>query len=135
MAADEDEGVRSPAPRGLGEVDDLGHVGQVVQGEADRPRLPLRELAQVLGVVEDLQVEQAHVVTGGADGGRHALEPERLEAQVQLGVEQRARMHEQNAHWGRPSWGGARQSHRKTARGKRPCGALGRAGPGWGLSW
>ena len=90
-----------PAParlRRLREVDHLGHVGEVVQREADRVGGEVVELAQVVGVPEDLQVEQADVVACRPDRRGHALEPEGLEAQVQLGVHQRARVDEEDSH-------------------------------------
>src|SRR4030095_15092219 len=80
------------------EVEHLGDVGEVVQAEADRLGLERLELTEVILVLEDLQVEQPTLMTGLAHCRRHALEPERLEAQVDLGVHQRARMNQQHAH-------------------------------------
>src|SRR5262249_20372304 len=77
---------------GAREIDDLGHVRQVVAGEHDGLRPPPVEQAKVVLVGLALQVEQAHVVPGGPSGGGHQLEPERLEAQEDLRVHQPARM-------------------------------------------
>ena len=100
MAADHDEAVGRAPPRLLGEVDDLGDIGEIVEREADGLRLELGELAAVVVVAEDLQIEEAHVVARGPHGGGHPLEPERLEAQVELRVHQRAWMNEQHSHTG-----------------------------------
>jgi purine nucleoside phosphorylase len=78
VAAHEHEGARPSAPGLAGEIDDLGHVGQVVQGEAHRLRPPALERRAVGRVVEDLQVEQADVVAGAAGGRGHALQAEGL---------------------------------------------------------
>jgi hypothetical protein len=94
VAAHEHERPWPARPGGLREVDHLRHVGQIVQREPDRARLELRQLTGVVGVIEHLQIEQAHVVAGRADGGGHPLEPQRLETQVELGVEKRAWMNE-----------------------------------------
>ena len=98
VAAGEDEALRLALPRLPGEIEHLGDVGEVVQREADRLGLEGLELAEVVLVAEDLQVEQTNLVTGRAHGRRHALEPEGLEAQVDLGVHQWARMNQQHAH-------------------------------------
>ncbi len=50
----------------FGEVDHLGDVGQVVEREADGLGPPLGELAAEVGVAEDLEVEEPHVVAGRA---------------------------------------------------------------------
>jgi hypothetical protein len=98
VAAGEDEALRLQLPRLPGEVEHLGHVGEVVQAEADRLGLERRELTEVVPMVEDLQVEQPNLMTGLAHCRRHALDPEGLEAQVDLGVHQGARMNQQHAH-------------------------------------
>ncbi len=98
VAAGEDEGLRPPAARGHGQVEHLGDVGQVVQREADRARLEGVQLTDVVLVAEDLEVEEAHLVAGGAQRLGHALEPERLQLQIHLRVHEWTRMDEQNAH-------------------------------------
>ncbi len=98
VAAHEHERVRPPRLRVLGQIDHLGHVREVVHGEADRLRREGGQLLPVIDVGEDLQVEQADLVTRRAHRGRHAFETERLESQVELGVHQGARVHEQHSH-------------------------------------
>src|SRR5205807_2447589 len=66
------------------------------------------QLAVIVGVAEDLQIEQAHLVAGRADGRGHALEPDRLESQEDLRVHQRARVDEQHFH-GRLLYAAARK--------------------------
>jgi hypothetical protein len=109
VAAGEDERGRPAVTDGPGEVDHLRHVGQVVQREADRVGPERRHLAPQVAVAVDLQVQQAHLVSGAAQGRRHALQPDRLEAQIHLRVQQRAGMDEQDLHfhpcpWS-PRWG------------------------------
>jgi hypothetical protein len=83
VAADEHE-CRAPLRLGvLGEIDHLGHVGEVVHGEADGLRGERLDLAPVVRVLEDLQIEEPHVVAGGPHGRGHALEAERLQSEVQ----------------------------------------------------
>ena len=49
-------------------------------------------------MVEDLEIEEAHVVTGGPGRRRHPLEAERLEPQIDLGVHERTGMDEEDTH-------------------------------------
>ena len=98
VASGEDEAARTSALRLLGEVQHLRDVRQVIQREADGVRGEVGELAIVVAVSEDLQIEQAHVVAGRAHGRRHALEPDRLEPQKDLRIHQRTGVHEQDFH-------------------------------------
>jgi hypothetical protein len=98
VPADHDEHVGVPGLGVPGQVDHLGHVGQIVHREADRLRREGHELPPVFGVLKDLQVEQLYLVAGGSDRRGHPLEAERLQTEVQLGVHQRARMDEQHSH-------------------------------------
>ena len=79
MPPGEHEAAREPPLRLPREVEHLGHVGEVVEREANRLRPERVELADVVAVTEDLQIEEPNVVAGGGDGSRHPLEPERLE--------------------------------------------------------
>ena len=49
-------------------------------------------------MVEDLEIEEPHVVPGRPDGRRHPLEAERLEPQVDLGVHERTGVDEEYTH-------------------------------------
>ena len=62
VAADEDEAARQQRLGGPGEVDDLGHVGQVVAAKAHRVRPPLVSVAEVIPWRLDLEVDEPHVV-------------------------------------------------------------------------
>ena len=57
-------------PEDLG-VDDLGHVGEVVEREANRLGLEVRELVPVVVVAEDLQIERPDIVSSRAHGSRY----------------------------------------------------------------
>src|SRR6185436_2043611 len=98
VAAREDEALRPALSRLAGEVEHLGHVGEVVEREPDRLRREARHLTEVVLVGKDLQIEQANVVTGLPYRRGYPLEPERLESQVDLGVHERTRMNQQHAH-------------------------------------
>ena len=81
-------------------VDDLGVVGEVVEREADRLRLEVREPAPVVVVAEDLEIKQPDIVSSRAHRSRHALETQRLETQLELRVHERAGMDEGEPHEG-----------------------------------
>ena len=98
VAADEDEAVAAPALGRLRQIDDLGHIGEVIHREADDLGPEALELPRVIPGREGLQVEEPDIVPGRSDGGRHPLQPQRLETQVQLRVHQRTGMHEQHSH-------------------------------------
>ena len=61
-------------------------VGQIAEREADGLGREAPKLTPVLVVAEDLQVEEADVVAGGAHRRGHPLGAERLELQADLGV-------------------------------------------------
>src|SRR5262249_26820781 len=67
-------------------------------GKADRLGPEALDLPAVVGVLEDLEIDQADVVAGRADRGRHSLEAEGLESQVYLRVHQGTGMHEEDSH-------------------------------------
>ena len=52
----------------------------------------------IVGVALDLQIDELDGVPGAARGLRHQLEPQRLEPEEHIGVEQRAGMNEENLH-------------------------------------
>ena len=66
MAAGEDEAAGPALARRLGEVEDLGHVGEVVEGEGHRIGLPAVEQPEIVRLGLDLQVDQLDLVTGRA---------------------------------------------------------------------
>jgi hypothetical protein len=98
VAAGEHERVAPTFFDRLGEIDHLGGVGKVVERKSDRLRPEALDFAPQVMVTEDLEVEDAHIVAGGAHRRRHALHAERFEPQVNLAVHQRTRMHEQDPH-------------------------------------
>src|SRR6185295_5868042 len=72
--------------------------GQVVEREADRLGTPVAQRLLVVARREDLQVEQAHLVPRRLHRRGDALEPERLQTEIDLREHQRARVDEQHAH-------------------------------------
>ena len=84
--------------RRLGEIDDLGHVRQVVAGKRDDIRPPMFDGPQISAVILDLQVDQPNRVPGPTHRLGDELEPERLQPQKHLGVKQRARMDPEKPH-------------------------------------
>ena len=98
VAAGEDEAAGPALARRLGEVEDLGHIGEVVEGEGHRIGLPAVEQPEIVRLGLDLQVDQLDLVTGAPRRGGHELQPERLEAEIDLRVHQTAGMHGQKPH-------------------------------------
>ena len=98
VASDTDERARQGKLGRLRQIDDLGHVGEVVAGKGDEIRLPLRDHAVIVGVTLDLQVDEPHLMPGVAGSLRHQLEPQRLKPQEDIRVKQRARMNEKSFH-------------------------------------
>ena len=82
VAPGEDEAVGQALPGRPGKIEDLGHVGKIVEGEGHRIGPPPVEPAEVVLVRLDLQVEQLDLVTGAARGRGHQLETERLQAKI-----------------------------------------------------
>ena len=80
------------------EVDDLGDVGQVVEGEADHLGPPGAERPAIVAMPEDLEVEQPDLVPRRRERRPDPLDPEGLEPEVDLGEEERARVHEKDTH-------------------------------------
>ena len=100
VAADEDEGSGQERPRGLGQVDHLGNIGQVIAGEGHDIGLPLAELSEVVGVPFDLEIDQPNLVPGPLQLRGDQLDPQRLEPQEDLRVHQRAGMNGEDFHGG-----------------------------------
>ena len=98
VAADEDEGVRQAPLGGLGQIDDLRQIRQVVEGKCNDLRLPALHGAEVAPLRFDLQVEQAHLVAGLAHRLRHQLQAQRFQAQEDARVHQRAGVNRENSH-------------------------------------
>ena len=59
VAADADERAWQTKLRRLRQIDDLGHIGEVVAGKGDEIRLPLGDHAVIVGVALDLQVDES----------------------------------------------------------------------------
>jgi hypothetical protein len=60
VAADADEGAWQSKLRSFRQIDDLGHIGEVVAGKGDEIRLPLREHAVIVGVALTVQAAGTH---------------------------------------------------------------------------
>ena len=83
----------------LGEVDDLGDVGQVVEAERHRVGLPLVEHAQVVLRATNTCRSMMRTSCPARPGRRrHQLEPERLEPEEDLRVHEPARMTAKHLH-------------------------------------
>jgi hypothetical protein len=82
----------------LRKIHDFGNISQIIEGKTDGLRLPFVEKAKVVGMTEDLEVEETNFVAGLASGLGDQFEPERLEAQVNLRIHQRAGMNKENSH-------------------------------------
>src|SRR5262249_37154832 len=98
VATNADEGAWQTTFGSLRQIDDLGHIGEVVAGEGDEIRLPFCNHAVVVGVALDLQVEKPHGVLGAAGSLRHEFEAQWFKPKENVRVEQRSRMNEQNLH-------------------------------------
>src|SRR5439155_9189581 len=73
-------------------------VGQVVEREADHLGPPGAERPAIVAVPPDLEVEQPDLVARRRERRSDPLDPERLEPEIDLGEEERARVHEKDAH-------------------------------------
>ena len=93
-----DEHIRKARLRRLGEIDDLGHVRQVIAGKGDDIRPPALDEAEIGAMVLDLQIDQPHLVTRLPHRRRHQFEPQGFEPQKNLRIEERARMDGEKPH-------------------------------------
>ncbi len=75
VATGEDEAVLHQPLHVLGEIDHLGHVGEVVEREAHRIGAEALELGEQISMLENLQVEDSHVMAGRARRRRYPLHP------------------------------------------------------------
>jgi len=98
VAADGDERARQSKLRRLRQIDNLGHIGEVVARKGDAVRLPLRDHAVIGGVALDLQIDESGRIPRATGGLRHVLEAQRLEPQKNVRVKQWAGMNEENFH-------------------------------------
>ena len=87
----------------LGEIDDLGHVRQVIARKRDDVGPPALQQTEIRPMVLDLQIDEPDLVPGPAQRLRDELEPERLEPQKHLCVHQGSGVDAEQPH-GRPSW-------------------------------
>jgi hypothetical protein len=94
MAAGEDHAARQDQLDPLGQVYDLRDVGQVIEAEPDGLGTELSQLALKVSSLVDLQVDKPDVMAVGQHRRGHALQPERLKPQEDLGVHQRTGMNQ-----------------------------------------
>jgi hypothetical protein len=85
----------------LGEIDDLGHVRQVVARKRDDFGPPAPQQAKIGPAILHLQIDKPDLVPGAPHRLRDELEPQRLEPQENPGIEQRTGVDTENPH-GRP---------------------------------
>ena len=102
VAADEDEAAAQRLLRRLRQVEDLGHVGQIVEREAQSLGPEIGEHPGEFLVAEGLQVEQAHLVAGPAHRLGDPLHAERLQTQIDFAVHERSGMDQKDTHRGLP---------------------------------
>src|SRR5262245_44397558 len=98
VATNADEGARQTTFGSLRQIDDLGHIGEVVAGEGDEIRLPFRNHAVVVGVAFDLQIQEPHGVPSAAGSISREFEAEWFKPKENVGVDERSRMNEQKLH-------------------------------------
>ena len=98
MPADANKDFRKPRLGRLGEIDDLGHVRQVIARKRDDFGPPALQQAEIRAMVLDLQIDELDLVPGAAQRLRDELEPERLEPQKDLCVHQRSGMDTEDPH-------------------------------------
>ena len=98
MAANEDEAARQERFGVFGEIDDLGHVGQVVAGKTHRVRLPALQHGEIVLMPLDLKVDQPNVVAGPSRRRGNQLEAERLEAEKDARVHESTGMNGEEPH-------------------------------------
>ena len=93
MAPGEYEAAAKPLDVG-GQIDHFGHVGEIVQREADRVGPKALEFRKQVAMLENLKVEYPDLMASRAHGGGYAFHPERFEAQVDFAVHERTGMYE-----------------------------------------
>src|ERR1700682_6555759 len=76
-----------------GQIDHFGHVGEIVQREADRVGPKAFQFREQVAMLENLKVEYPDLMASCAHRGGYAFHPERFQAQVDLAVHERARMY------------------------------------------
>ncbi len=98
MAADADEHIREARFGRPGEIDDLGHVRQIVAAKGDHIGPPACQRAEIGALAFDLQVEEPHRMSGLARRTGDDFETDRLEPQKNLRIGKRAGMDAEHAH-------------------------------------
>ena len=84
MTSGEQETVARAGPRSFGQIDDFRNVGEVIQREANRVRLPGVEFMEVVGGLKHLKVDDAHVMPSPPGHFCDQLKPQRLQSQIDL---------------------------------------------------
>src|SRR5271170_2246606 len=116
VAADGNKDAGKARFRRFGEIDDLGHVRQIITGERDDIRLPPLDRAEIGAVVLDLKVEQPDMVAISPRRRRNELKPERLKPQKDFRIEQWTRMNPEKPHRKFPHSTIVTPYHRRSAR-------------------
>ncbi|CAM3089590.1 hypothetical protein STAL104432_13155 [Streptomyces albus] len=102
VAPEEDEAAGGRGLGTVGDLDGLGDVGQVVEGDAERLGLEGAQLTVEQLVREHLQIDHPHRVSRVAGRRGDPFQPQRLQAEKDLRVHQRAWVDQQQAHTGAP---------------------------------
>ena len=103
VPADADKNLGEARLGRLGEIDELGHVRQVIAAKRDDIRAPARQRAEIGALAFDLKVEQAHRVAGLPRRRGDEFEPDRFEPQKDLRIGQWAGMDAEHPHCSFPS--------------------------------
>ena len=98
VTADADEAVRKPGLRRLGEVDDLGHVRQVVAAKRHEIGAPRIEQAEIGAMILDLQIDQPDLVACLFGRLGDELEPIGSRPQKDLGIMEHAGIDAEQSH-------------------------------------
>ena len=102
VSADKHKDIRPPSLGLLGQVDDLGDVGEVIARKRDHVGPPVVDRLQVTVLALDLEIEQPDLMSGLTRRLRDQLQTERLQAEEDLGVHERAGMHGEQSHVASP---------------------------------
>jgi hypothetical protein len=114
VSADKHKDIRPPSLGLLGQVDDLRDVGEVIAGKRDHVGPPVVDRPQVTALALDLEIEQPDLMPGLTRRLRNQLQTERLQAEKDLGVQERAGMHGEQSHFAFPpllDWANRSERH------------------------
>ena len=80
------------------EIDNLGHICQIVAGKGYDIRPPFLEEGEIIAMMFNLQINEAYVVPGIADGLGHKLQAKGLQSKINFCIHERAWVDRQYFH-------------------------------------